>query len=768
METFAGYLFRSMIWLTGFALVFSLFLRNERFFLLKRYYLLAGIIFSFLFPLISVHYQVEIPAAGPVPAVFADEDNRGSLLVQQVNAENTVDFREILLYLYIAGVLFFAFSLVMQIRMLIKRIRKADIVNNGRFKLVRSSEFSSSFSFFNYVFINPSENGDEEGEIINHEFVHVTQKHWFDLLLMEILRLLQWANPFAWIYTGFIRLNHEYLADEAALQRSSDPAIYKAALMNQLFGTQVFSLTNSFNYSLNRKRFEMMKKTITSPYRKLKVLFVLPVIAIVFYAFAKPEYHYLPPADNRVISIPDGLETEELSGTVFKETDNASIVQEKRISKTDQESPRPLLLIDGKESNTKLSDLNPDDIKTISVLKDKSATAVFGEKGKDGVIIVITRNEPNLSVAQVSKTIKGIVVNEQGKPLAGVNIVCTGPVGHASGASTGADGHFTISNVLEDASLLFSFKGYKRLSLKADFTSEMTVKMVKDPEYKEPAVQANRPKPLIIVDGVISEAYPPSDEVGIVKTITEKDAVAKYGEKGRGGVIEITTRKRAAELGIKVPFRRRNPEDFPTFRGGKYTTFRNWVLGQLKYPPEAQVKNIEGWVQVNYTIEGDGTVTNIKTVGIIDPILSDAVVNIIKSSPKWEPAVNPEAKDPFQSGLTLRFRLPDQIGGDEPFVVVEKMPMYPGGDGELLKFIRENTKYPAEAKRDSIQGRVIVRFIVNTLGSTEGCSVLKGVHPLLDAEAIRVVSLLSGFTPGSQGGKPVNVWYMVPITFALK
>jgi TonB family protein len=75
-----------------------------------------------------------------------------------------------------------------------------------------------------------------------------------------------------------------------ALQRSSNPAIYRAALLNQMLGVPVISLANSFSYSLNKKRFKMMKKKIDSPFRKLKMLMVLPFIAIVFYAFAKPEY----------------------------------------------------------------------------------------------------------------------------------------------------------------------------------------------------------------------------------------------------------------------------------------------------------------------------------------------------------------------------------------------------------------------------------------------------------------------------------------------
>ena len=103
-----------------------------------------------------------------------------------------------------------------------------------------------------------------------------------------------------------------------------------------------------------------------------------------------------------------------------------------------------------------------------------------------------------------------------------------------------------------------------------------------------------------------------------------------------------------------------------------------------------------------------------------------------------------------------------------PFVVVEEMPMFPGGDAELLKYIAEHTNYPDIAKENNIQGRVIVRFCVTAKGGVSQVSILKGVDPELDKEAMRVVSTLPPFKPGKQGGKPVPVWYMVPITFTLK
>ena len=96
------------------------------------------------------------------------------------------------------------------------------------------------------------------------------------------------------------------------------------------------------------------------------------------------------------------------------------------------------------------------------------------------------------------------------------------------------------------------------------------------------------------------------------------------------------------------------------------------------------------------------------------------------------------------------------------------MPVYPGGDTELLKYISDSTRYPKDAKTQKIQGKVIVRFIVNAKGLVENVSVLKGVSPTMDAESVRVVKTLPKFTPGLLAGKKVPVWYMIPIQFSLK
>ena len=105
---------------------------------------------------------------------------------------------------------------------------------------------------------------------------------------------------------------------------------------------------------------------------------------------------------------------------------------------------------------------------------------------------------------------------------------------------------------------------------------------------------------------------------------------------------------------------------------------------------------------------------------------------------------------------------------DGAYQKVDELPAFPGGDMALLLFIAENTKYPKDAKEKGIQGKVITRFKVKEDGSVSDVSVLNGVSPSIDAEAIRVIGTLPKFTPGKLKGKIVAVWYMVPITFSLK
>ena len=102
------------------------------------------------------------------------------------------------------------------------------------------------------------------------------------------------------------------------------------------------------------------------------------------------------------------------------------------------------------------------------------------------------------------------------------------------------------------------------------------------------------------------------------------------------------------------------------------------------------------------------------------------------------------------------------------FDVVEQMPEYPGGQAALFVYLSKNIKYPADAEKKKVEGKVFVTFVVDSDGKITDVSLLKKVFPSLDAEAIRVISAMPNWIPGRQKGQAVRVKYTVPIMFRLK
>jgi TonB family protein len=160
---------------------------------------------------------------------------------------------------------------------------------------------------------------------------------------------------------------------------------------------------------------------------------------------------------------------------------------------------------------------------------------------------------------------------------------------------------------------------------------------------------------------------------------------------------------------------------------------------------------------VMMTKKRTSTIANIKLL-IVIPIVSVVIL-----------AISAYREIPDSSGINSGAQSLQLPGSktDVPFVTVDEMPKFPGGDEALLNYIGKNTVYPESAKKQNLQGKVIVRFCVTSKGGVSMISVLQSVSPDFDAEAMRVVSTLPKFNPGRQGGKEVPVWFMVPIAFTL-
>jgi TonB family protein len=111
---------------------------------------------------------------------------------------------------------------------------------------------------------------------------------------------------------------------------------------------------------------------------------------------------------------------------------------------------------------------------------------------------------------------------------------------------------------------------------------------------------------------------------------------------------------------------------------------------------------------------------------------------------------------------------PSMTGSDTTWDIAGQMPMFPGGEELLMKYISLNTKYPEAAKIKGISGKVIVKFRITSRGNVNGYQITQSVSPELDAEALRVIRTITKFEPAIVEGKPVSAWYYLPITFTLK
>ena len=275
MTSFVNYLIESGISLSLFALVYFLFLRRETFFNVNRWFLLVSVGFSALLPLLHIPYYAPQPTV--LPEVTVTPANLLSTITIYgtgftQDAENFVLSYNLLGYIYLIGVAIFAVKLLIQLIQIIRLIAKNKIITEGKIKLVVLDREISPFSFLNYIFVSnnlQTTNGWEK--MLEHERQHIRQGHTFDVLLLEIIAVVQWFNPFFWMFRRALRENHEFLADQAVISLGTAPSWYKQILINQYVGDQIV-IANNFNYSLIKIRIKMISKIKSRKITYAKIL----------------------------------------------------------------------------------------------------------------------------------------------------------------------------------------------------------------------------------------------------------------------------------------------------------------------------------------------------------------------------------------------------------------------------------------------------------------------------------------------------------------
>lgn len=146
----------------------------------------------------------------------------------------------------------------------------------------------------------------------------------------------------------------------------------------------------------------------------------------------------------------------------------------------------------------------------------------------------------------------------------------------------------------------------------------------------------------------------------------------------------------------------------------------------------------------------------------------------VPNSKLKEEIMEPLSEMPVTEGENPITLIPDKEEGAEtdddnkPFITVEKMPSFPGGEKEMARFIGNNLQYPRKAQEEGIQGRVLVRFVVSKDGQISDINIIRGIDPECDKEVVRIIKAMPRWTPGYNNGKAVSVYFTLPVVFKLK
>ncbi len=476
------YIIKSSFCLAFFYLFYRLLLSKDTFHRFNRIALLGLILLSVVIPFIQ--FSVKEPVIMQQSLLDIEQLLLLATMTSEQVTVTTPLWISMVLWLYFLGALFFAGQFIYSCYNIYRIIHKAKMIRLEKgIRLFVTQQTVAPFSWMKFIVISQKDMDENGEEILTHEKAHIKAHHSIDLLIAEFCILFHWFNPAAWLIKQEMQNIHEYQADESVIKQGIDAKKYQLLLIKKAVGSQRFtSMANSFNHSTLKKRITMMLKRKSSPWARLKYLFVLPLAVVTITVFARPEISQelgkiSSVKINQIVPISETIEVETLHSVtepidselvandtvvitlspewkknqpeeknkiVKKIVEEIKIVTEDEIviktaepdkpsdneikvmgyglrgskdkedldkatvSNKDLDIPgSPLFIVDGRELKVGESlKVDPDMIKSISVLKDASNLAHYGEKGKDGVIIIKTKEAQNKPLIVIDGEVK--------------------------------------------------------------------------------------------------------------------------------------------------------------------------------------------------------------------------------------------------------------------------------------------------------------------------------------------------------------------------
>jgi len=298
------YIIHVTILLSVSYIFFLIFLQRETFFALNRWILLACVTLSFVLPMFEMPQEWSFRQAETVavvenlPLKAIDSQNQNleentiinttEITIPTETTTSTASgiltqftWQQLLLYLYYLGIGIFLINFFVQLVLLFYHAYRLPSIKDGRYRIIELNEDKAPYSFWNNIFINPSKyDWDTYNQIIEHEKIHVKQRHTLDILLSELVVVLQWFNPFAWWYRKVVENNLEYLTDNQMLLKGTNKEMYQMNLLKISAPDFPLNITTNYNQSFLKKRIVMMETKKSSARSSWKYLFLIPLFGL--------------------------------------------------------------------------------------------------------------------------------------------------------------------------------------------------------------------------------------------------------------------------------------------------------------------------------------------------------------------------------------------------------------------------------------------------------------------------------------------------------
>ena len=465
MSSLLLYSIKSAIVLSMLYLPYMLMLRRESFFRFNRVILLGIMLLALVLPLCNVSWmsldrqpvvqaaQLQMLEMGIPVHVLPELQVVADGAVSQETSRFSVFM--LVSLIYIIGMVVLLVARLWQVGILQFGLRKGVLWEEEQqgVRIYCHAEDVAPFSWMRSIVISQKDYDEAGREIILHETGHIRNRHSWDVVLLTLVQMLQWWNPLAYVLGISLRDVHEYEADDYVLRQGVSAQSYQLLLIKKAVGSGSYAFANSFNHSLTKKRITMMKKIKSNPWMRSKALYVIPVAALALCAFATPKF--VAPIEGAVSKLEgkgtenspnlqtsgekrkvvelkeaprivvDGREMtpqEALEAVQGKEIQNSLTTQPDGSTAlsvtTKPEDAQPLIVLNGQiveipqdaakdimeeEQLSKLINVNPEDIESITVLQKDAAVAKFGDKGANGAIVITTKGAEAKSVSETKE-----------------------------------------------------------------------------------------------------------------------------------------------------------------------------------------------------------------------------------------------------------------------------------------------------------------------------------------------------------------------------